>query len=162
MTGTWINMAAIVAGAVLGMLAKKGIPHRVEESLTRIQGLAVGLIGLNGVIASMFTVDADGGISVKSTLDFVTCLVLASSLGIGVAFAAVPTLIYQGAITLCAGFLAPYISDDLLNMICMVGYAIVICIGLNLLMNAKIKTANLLPAMIVPVLNNLLNMLKIL
>lgn len=47
-------------------------------------------------------------------------------------------------------------------MICMVGYAIVICIGLNLLMNAKIKTANLLPAMIVPVLNNLLNMLKIL
>ncbi len=29
-------------------------------------------------------------------------------------------------------------------------------------MNAKIKTANLLPAMIVPVLNNLLNMLKIL
>ena len=60
------------------------------------------------------------------------------------------------------GFLAPYISDDLLNMICMVGYAIVICIGLNLLMNAKIKTANLLPAMVVPVLNNLLNMLKIL
>lgn len=55
-------MAAIAAGAVLGMLAKKGIPHRVEESLTRIQGLAVGLIGLNGVIASMFTVDADGGI----------------------------------------------------------------------------------------------------
>ena len=32
----------------------------MEESLTRIQGLAVGLIGLNGVIASMFTVDADG------------------------------------------------------------------------------------------------------
>ena len=54
------------------------------------------------------------------------------------------------------------IYDDLLNMICMVGYAIVICIGLNLLMNAKIKTANLLPAMVVPVLNNLLNMLKIL
>ena len=61
--------------------------------------------------------------------------------------------VYKRQITLCAGFLAPYISDDLLNMICMVGYAIVICIGLNLLMNAKIKTANLLPAMIVPVLN---------
>ena len=239
MTGTWINMAAIIAGAVLGMLAKKGIPRRVEESLTRIQGLAVGLIGLNGVIASMFTVDADGGISdsggllllvslvlgclvgellriddrlgnlgdliekrvhiqgfsqgfitasiitcvgamsivgalnegltgsnevlmVKSTLDFVTCRVLASSLGIGVAFAAIPTFLYQGGMTLCAGFLSPYISSDLLNMICMVGYAIVICIGLNLLLDAKIKTANLLPAMIVPVLNNLLNMLKIL
>ena len=232
-------MAAIVAGALLGMAVKKGIPHRIEENLTRIQGLAVGLIGLNGVIASMFTVDADGGISdnggllllvslvvgcvvgellriddhlngfgtfvekkiniqgfsqgfitasiitcvgamsivgalnegltgdsevllVKSTLDFVTCLVLASSLGIGVAFAAVPTLIYQGAITLGAGFLSPYISQELLDMICMVGYAIVICIGLNLLLDAKIRTANLLPAILVPVLNNLLNMLKIL
>ena len=38
MTGTWINMAAIIAGAVLGMLAKKGIPRRVEESLTPIRG----------------------------------------------------------------------------------------------------------------------------
>lgn len=76
MTGTWINMAAIVAGAVLGMLAKKGIPHRVEESLTRIQGLAVGLIGLNGVIASMFTVDADGGISDSGGLLLLVSLVL--------------------------------------------------------------------------------------
>ena len=69
-------MAAIVAGAVLGMLAKKGIPHRVEESLTRIQGLAVGLIGLNGVIASMFTVDADGGISDSGGLLLLVSLVL--------------------------------------------------------------------------------------
>ena len=97
---------------------------------------------------------------VKSTLDFVTCLVLASSLGIGVAFAAIPTFVYQGAITLSAGFLSPYISQDLLNMICMVGYAIVICVGLNLLMDAKLKTANFLPAILVPILNNLLNMLK--
>ena len=81
MTGTWINMAAIVAGAVLGMLAKKGIPHRVEESLTRIQGLAVGLIGLNGVIASMFTVDADGGISDSGGLLLLVSLVLGCQAG---------------------------------------------------------------------------------
>ncbi len=237
MTGTFINAAAIIAGAGVGMLIKRGIPASVERGVTRAQGLAVGLIGLNGVIAAMFTVDADGTLSdsggllllvslvlgslvgeliriddrllgfgkaiegriniegfaqgfisasiitcvgamsivgalndglmgdsqvliVKSTLDFVTCLVLASSLGIGVAFAAIPTFVYQGAITLSAGFLSPYISQDLLNMICMVGYAIVICVGLNLLMDAKLKTANFLPAILVPILNNLLNMLK--
>ena len=237
MTGTFINAAAIIAGAVVGMLIKRGIPASVERGVTRAQGLAVGLIGLNGVIAAMFTVDADGTLSdsggllllvslvlgslvgeliriddrllgfgkaiegriniegfaqgfisasiitcvgamsivgalndglmgdsqvliVKSTLDFVTCLVLASSLGIGVAFAAIPAFVYQGAITLSAGFLSPYISQDLLNMICMVGYAIVICVGLNLLMDAKLKTANFLPAILVPILNNLLNMLK--
>ena len=239
MTGTLINVAAIVAGAVIGMFIKKGIPKSVEQGVTRAQGLAVALIGLNGVIASMFTVDADGGLSdnggllllvslvlgvlvgelvriddrlmdfgksiegkiniqgfaqgfisasiitcvgamsivgaindglmgdsqvliVKSTLDFVTCLVLASGLGIGVAFAAIPTLLYQGAIALSAGFLSPYISPDLRSMICMVGYAIVICVGLNLLLDAKLKTANFLPAILVPILNNLLNMLKIL
>ena len=82
MTGTWINMAAIIAGAVLGMLAKKGIPRRVEESLTRIQGLAVGLIGLNGVIASMFTVDADGGISDSGGLLLLVSLVLQRRSGV--------------------------------------------------------------------------------
>ena len=149
----------------LGELIQQKLPLRDSQAadgfVSSTLFVCVGAMSIVGALNEGLTGNNEV-LLVKSTLDFVTCLVLASSLGIGVAFAAVPTLIYQGAITLCAGFLAPYISDDLLNMICMVGYAIVICIGLNLLMNAKIKTANLLPAMIVPVLNNLLNMLKIL
>lgn len=88
----------------------------------------------------------------KSSLDFICAIVLASGLGIGVAFSAVPVLLYQGGITLLSGFLAPHISDALLNNICMVGYAIVFCIGVNFLGMSKIKTANLLPALFVPVL----------
>lgn len=175
-SGGLLLLVSLVLGCLAGELLRiddrlSGLGDAVEKRV-HIEGFSQGFITASIItcVGAMSIVGAlNEGLTgnnevllVKSTLDFVTCLVLASSLGIGVAFAAVPTLIYQGAITLCAGFLAPYISDDLLNMICMVGYAIVICIGLNLLMNAKIKTANLLPAMVVPVLNNLLNMLKIL
>lgn len=92
----------------------------------------------------------------KSSLDFVCAIVLASGLGIGVAFSAVPVLLYQGSITLLSGVVAPLISDVLLNNICMVGYAIVFCIGVNFLGMCKIKTANLLPALLVPVLYSII------
>ena len=67
-------------------------------------------------------------------------------------FSFIPVLIYQGAITLAAVWIAPYISTELLNSICMVGYAIVMTIGINFLEFTKIKTANLLPAIFVPII----------
>ena len=85
---------------------------------------------------------------------------LASTLGMGVPFAAGTVLVYQGLLSLCAGFLAPVLVGDLLNEICMVGYAVVLCIGINFFGGVKIKTANLLPALLVPVVYNLLLMLK--
>ena len=81
MTGTFINAAAIIAGAVVGMLIKRGIPASVERGVTRAQGLAVGLIGLNGVIAAMFTVDADGTLSDSGGLLLLVSLVLGSLVG---------------------------------------------------------------------------------
>ena len=48
--------------------------------------------------------------------------------------------------------LSPYLQGALLDQLCMVGYAMVTCIGLNFLSEKpKIKTANLLPALLVPV-----------
>ena len=90
---------------------------------------------------------------IKGILDGVTSVVLAASLGYGVLFSAVPILIYQGAITLLAGQLEKVLVGDLLNNICMVGYALVMCIGVNFLYNGdkKIKTVNMLPSLLVPV-----------
>jgi uncharacterized membrane protein YqgA involved in biofilm formation len=64
----------------------------------------------------------------------------------------VPVLIVQAIPALLAKQLSPFISDQLLGLFCMVGYAIVMCIGLNFLMDTKIKTANIIPALAVPVL----------
>ncbi|HIV87794.1 MAG TPA: DUF554 domain-containing protein, partial [Candidatus Pygmaiobacter gallistercoris] len=89
---------------------------------------------------------------VKSMLDAVGAIVLGASFGVGVCFCAVPLLLYQGGLTLLAGLLEPYLQGALLDEICMVGYAMVACIGINFISKeAKIKTSNLLPALLVPV-----------
>lgn len=94
----------------------------------------------------------------KGILDGITSIVLAASLGYGVLFSAIPILIYQGGMTLLAGLLDKVLAGELLNNICMVGYALVMCIGFNFLYNGekKIKTVNMLPALLVPVLYKIL------
>jgi uncharacterized membrane protein YqgA involved in biofilm formation len=88
---------------------------------------------------------------IKTMLDGTTSIVLAASLGAGVLCACVPVFVVQAIPALLARQLAPFISDKLLALFCMVGYTIVICIGYNFLAENKIKTANILPALVVPV-----------
>lgn len=94
----------------------------------------------------------------KGILDGITSIVLAASLGYGVLFSAIPILVYQGGMTLLAGLLDKVLVGELLNNICMVGYALVMCIGINFLYNGekKIKTVNMLPALLIPVLYKIL------
>ena len=89
---------------------------------------------------------------IKSLLDGISSVVLGATLGPGVIFAALPVLVYQGAISLLASALDPFLAGDLLGQICGVGYCLVLCIGINFLGMTKIKTANMLPALLVPVL----------
>ena len=88
----------------------------------------------------------------KSILDGITSVILASSMGIGVAFSALPILIYQGLITILASLVAPLFTETLLANISYVGNAVIFCIGLNFLFPKKIKTANLFPALFMPIL----------
>ena len=78
----------------------------------------------------------------------------------GVPCSALTVLLYQGALTLLAGTLRGVLVGTLLDQLCMVGYGIVLCIGINFFGVVKIKTANLLPALLFPILYNLLIPLK--
>lgn len=89
---------------------------------------------------------------VKSILDGVMSIILASSLGLGVLFSAVSVVIYQGSITMCAMWLQPFITADMLREIGIVGGILITIIGLNLLEITKIKVGNMLPAVVVPVI----------
>ncbi len=86
---------------------------------------------------------------IKSVMDGASAIFLASTLGIGVAFSAIAIFFYQGALTVFAGFLAPILSDQLMNDFSMVGFAIVMCIGLNMMGATKFKTSNMVPALFV-------------
>ena len=57
MTGTLDNCAAVVAGGAIGVFLKKGIKESFTESINKSLGLAIFVIGLNGVIANMFSVN---------------------------------------------------------------------------------------------------------
>ena len=109
-------------------------------AMTSIGSLNEGLYGDSSVLL------------VKSALDFIAAIILASTLGWGVLFAAATVLVYQGALTLSAGLLAPVLTGVLRDNICMVGYAVVLCIGINFFGVVRIRTANLLPALLLPAL----------
>ena len=86
----------------------------------------------------------------KSVLDGFTSIILTSSLGIGVIFSAISVLIYQGAIVLFASALEPVLTQEVIREISIIGGILIFSLGLNMLEIVKIKTANLLPAILIP------------
>jgi len=88
----------------------------------------------------------------KSVLDGFMAVIFAAALGPGVAFSALPILVYQGALTLGAGYLKPFVSQSMLGELTGIGGALVVMIGLNLLGLKKIKTADFLPSLVLIVL----------
>ena len=95
--------------------------------------------GLSGDYEMLFT---------KSVLDFFSSMMLTVSLGPGVMFAAVFVLVFQGALVLLAGVLAPVLSDAAINEIICAGSLMIIGLGLNMLKITKIKVADFMPALI--------------
>ena len=227
MTGTLVNCAAVIIGGLIGLLLKKGIKESYTISINKALGLAVLIIGVNGVVANMFTV-ADGKLTssgelmlvvflvlgtlagellrlddrftklsknieekfnksgfasgfisgtvlfcvgamsivgsindgltgdssilfVKSALDGVNAIIFGATLGYGVVFVCIPMLLYQGGISLLAGSLSGLLQGELLGQICMVGYAIIMAIGFNFLLEKKFRTLNMVPALFLPV-----------
>ncbi len=96
--------------------------------------------GLEGNHATLFT---------KSMLDGLTAIVFGSQLGFGVLLSVFPVFIYQGAITLAAQWVEPFLSDLVIAEMNCVGYVIIIGIGLNMLKITKLKVMNYVPAIFI-------------
>lgn len=89
----------------------------------------------------------------KSTLDFVSSTAFGAAMGIGVTFSAVFILLFQGGLTLLAGTLSPFLSTEVVTEMSAAGGAILIGMGINMLelSDKRIKVANMLPAVFLPV-----------
>lgn len=89
----------------------------------------------------------------KSALDFVSSMMFAAAMGLGVPFSALFVLFFQGGLTLLAQWVAPYIGADVITAMSAVGGTILIGMGLNMLELSpkKIKVANMLPAIFLPI-----------
>jgi len=88
----------------------------------------------------------------KSVLDGVISVVFASTMGIGVVLSAGSVLVYEGGLTLLSHVISPYMSADMIREISIVGGVLVAGIGIDMLGIRKINVANLLPAILVPVI----------
>lgn len=91
-------------------------------------------------------------LSIKSAMDGLAAIALSSSYGIGVAFSVLPIAIYQGGLSIAAGFLAQTLPDPTTDPVVLltsgVGGLIVIGLGLNLLEIAELSIAAFLPGLL--------------
>ena len=86
----------------------------------------------------------------KSILDGVISIVFASTMGIGVAFSAVPVFLYEGAIALGAGFIKDMLTAEIITEMSAVGSLLIAALGFNFLEVREIKVANMIPAIFLP------------
>ena len=110
----------------------------------------VGAMSVNGAIQ-----DAIGNPDIllaKSVIDGISCLVLSSTLGIGCAFSAFFVLGYQGIVSLIGLFLASILPASSITFMSVTGSLIIILVGTNVLGCTKIKTANMIPAIFMPII----------
>lgn len=88
----------------------------------------------------------------KSVLDGFSSIALASAFGFGVMFSVIPLFIYQGALTIFASYVEPFLDIALQNEITAVGGIMIVGLGLNIMDVKKIRVLNLTPGLLTVVL----------
>lgn len=178
---TLVLILSIAIGGLIGELIDidkyiTRLGNFVERKLTKVKydkdgneienerGIAKGFVSatlLFCVGAMAITGAIDSGLSggaeqetlyAKSTLDFISSIVFGATLGIGTALSAICVFVYQGAIELAAGALRPILTEYTIAQMSAAGSLIIFALGLNMIGVTKIKVANLLPAIFLPML----------
>ena len=108
-------------------------------AMTIVGSLQAGLTGDNTMLYT------------KATLDFISSLIFAASLGIGVLFAAAFVLVFQGAIVLVAQAVSPFLTDYVVSEMTCAESILIIALGLNILGVTNLKVMNFLPAIFLPI-----------
>ena len=170
-TDTLLLILSLVIGVIVGEAidldkALNKLGQKIEEKFKKSSksegGIAEGFVAASLLfcVGSMAIVGSiQSGLEgnheilfVKSMLDGITAVIYTSTMGIGVAFSAVAIFIYQGLITLASGFLGSVLVEAQITNIGAIGSVLIIALGLNMLEITRIKVANFLPAIFVPMI----------
>jgi uncharacterized membrane protein YqgA involved in biofilm formation len=176
-----VIIISIVIGGVAGELLKledrlngvgRWIEYQVDQKLGKrkdekdknsvatafVTATLVYCIGAMAVVGSM-----DSGLRndhtvlfTKSLLDGFSAIIFSSTLGFGVAFSAIAVFIYQSLMVIGSSFIVDVIGvsmvDRVVAAITGTGGLLIMAIGLNVMEIAKIRVANLIPALMAAVL----------
>ena len=115
----------------------------VEAFVTSSLTICIGAMAVVGAIQDGISAD-HSILFAKSVLDFLIIVVLSAAMGKGCIFSAIP-------IVLLGVVIKPLLTAQALNNLSLVGNAIIVCVGINLIWDRKIRVANMLPALILAV-----------
>ncbi len=165
-SGELLVLGSIVIGTLVG--TKIDIDGRITRLSERVEhkyklpplakgfvaGTLIFCVGALAILGPIYEVVHNDLtlLLLKSMLDFVTAMMLATVFGIGVAFSAISVLIYQGAITLLAVQADAFLTPEMWSSISMVGNIIIIGIGINFMKLKAVKVANMLPSLLIPII----------
>lgn len=88
----------------------------------------------------------------KGMIDGITSIAFAATLGFGVIFSSVPLFLYQGALTLSATWIRPFMTEAAINEMTAVGGIMLIAIAFNMMELKRFRVMNMLPAFLVAIL----------
>ena len=90
----------------------------------------------------------------QSIMDFMSSLVFAAALGVGVMLSAISVLVIQGGIALLAAVAAPVLTTEVVTEMTAVGGTLFIGMAINLLgiSNKHIRIGDMLPGIFLPIL----------
>lgn len=149
--GSLIGTVLDIDGKFKGLMRRLGKSELSKGLSTGILLYCIGSLSILGPIQSALYGD-NTYLFTNATLDFVTSTVLASTYGIGMTFAAPVLFCWQGAIYLGATFLQEFLTSSLMAEITIVGGFMITASGLSILEIKDLKTLNMLPALLVPIL----------
>ncbi|WAM31784.1 DUF554 domain-containing protein [Caldicellulosiruptor naganoensis] len=79
--GTIVNAAAVIAGSILGLVLKFGIPERFKSTIMQAISLSVIFIGISGVLQGIFKVLNSGRIDRQYIMLMIFSLVIGGLVG---------------------------------------------------------------------------------
>ena len=157
--GRWLEHRTAKTGAQSSQEGESGSEHPRETSdrsrtrfsqayLTASLVFCVGPMAILGSFQDGLTGDYKV-LAIKSMLDFFAAMAFASTMGPGVLSSAITVLLYQGVLTLGARWISGSLTDAMIAEMTATGGVLMLSIGVGLLELRKIRTGNLLPAILI-------------
>lgn len=79
--GTIINVLAIIAGGILGIVCKRFLKERYQETIMKSTGISVVFLGAAGMLTKMLVVSPEGSLSMQGSMVMILSLAIGALVG---------------------------------------------------------------------------------
>lgn len=169
-TNPVVFIIAIALGAVVGEWIDiegkiEKFNKKFEGRKSPMQGIVIGVVlfcvgalSIVGPIESALRGD-NSMLYANAVLDGITSVILSVNYGIYIGVVALVLFVWQGSIYMGATAIEHTLTPEVLNQLTLLGGIFVLATGINILGFGRIKTLNMLPALLVPFIAKLIGII---